>query len=86
MATIIEYYEVHKDGWCLDQHIVARFLSKNAAESFVATNPKSYYMVPTPKKLIVFDTPQEFFDQRNDNIKQNALAKLTDAERLALGV
>lgn len=86
MATIVEYFEVYERGFGYDDNLVARFLSIIAAEGLVKTKPSTYYVLKNPKKLVVFDSVEEYLDRHNDEVKQRALAKLTSAERLALGV
>lgn len=87
MATIVEYFEVYeKNGFGYDDNIVARFLSSIAAEGLVKTKPGTYYVLKTTKKIVVFDSAEEYLDRHNEDVKQKALAKLTSAERLALGV
>lgn len=86
MATIVEYYEVYERGFGFDDNLVARFLSTIAAEGLVKTKPNAYYVNKRPKKIVVFDSVQEFQDRHNEDLKQQALAKLSPAERIALGV
>lgn len=87
MATIIEYYEVYEpdyDGGYTDT-LIARFLSKSAADGLANMHP-AYYVSKRAQKLVVYDTPEEYLDRYNDEVKQKALAKLTPKERLALGL
>jgi hypothetical protein len=83
MATIIEYYEVYEGGYT--DTLIARFLSKSAADGLANMRP-TYYVSKRTQKLVVYDTPEEYLDRYNEEVKQKALAKLTPKERLALGL
>lgn len=89
MATIVEYYEVFADaGWNRlgeNNPVAARFLSLNAAEEYAKLDHYRY-VSKTKRKLIVFDTVKEVELQHRENLRQSALKKLTDEERLILGV
>lgn len=84
MATIIEYYEVRDHDYYGDT-LVARFLSKSAADGLVKLNP-TYRISKRAQTFVVYDTPEEYIDRYNEEVKQQGLAKLTPKERLALGL
>lgn len=86
MATIVEYYEVREPDYTgYSDRLIARFLSKSAADGLVKLHP-TYCISKRPQTFVVYDTPEEYLDRYNEEVKQQALAKLTPKERLALGL
>lgn len=87
MATIIEYYEVKYDsGFEINgAYTCANFLSLSAAEEY-AKMDRFRYVNKTKKRMVVYDTVKELELQRREDLRENALKKLTDEERLILGV
>ena len=77
---IIKMFDVHVWDGGDRQDYAGSFSSEEEAKKFVGKND---YM--SPREIIVFDTVEEAKDFKNGAIKKQALAKLTDAERKALG-
>lgn len=87
MATIVEYYEVRYDsGFELGgAYTCARFLSLSAAEEYVKLD-RFRYLNKTKQRLVVYDNVKELELQKRVDLREAALKKLTDEERLILGV
>jgi len=87
MATIVEYYEVHYDsGFELDgSYTCARFLSLSAAEEY-AKQDRFRFVSKNKQRLVVYDNVKELELQKREDLREEALKKLTPEERLILGV
>lgn len=77
---IIKMFDVHVWDGGERQNYAASFSSEEEAKKFAS---KHDYI--SPKEIIVFDNVEEAKDFKNGAVKKQALAKLTDAERKALG-
>lgn len=82
----VESFPVY-ESWDRDYTLVARFA--NLADAMALSNEKGhYYSVGNKevKSFTIFESFKEYEDWRADSVRRTALAKLTNAERLALGL
>lgn len=81
----IECFKV-TESYDRDSWTVAYASSQSLAQQ-IADQQKHYRHVSKHKQTItVFETMEEFVDQKNENIKKGALAKLTAIEKQSLGL
>lgn len=81
----IECFKV-TESYDRDSWTVAYASSESLAKQ-IADLQKHYRHVSKHKQTItVFETMEEFVNQKNEDIKKAALAKLTDVEKQALGL
>ena len=87
MATIVEYYEVRKKSGLMydSDYVIAKFSSHEEAENF-KNMTKDTYVNKCKKRIVIYDTAEEANTKYTDEMKEQALKKLTIEERLALGV
>lgn len=87
MAIIVEYYEVIYDfGFEIDSsYVCARFTTLSAAQEY-AKFDRFRYVSKLKKKIIVYDNVKELEIQAREDLRNAALAKLTNEERLVLGI
>ena len=81
----VESFPVY-ESWD-DYTLVARFA--DLADAMALSNEKGrYYSVGNKevKLFTIFESFKEYEDWRADSVRRTALAKLTNAERLALGL
>lgn len=81
-----EFFPVY-ESWDRDYTLVARFT--NLADAMALSNKKGrYYSVGNKevKLCTIFESFKEYEDWRADSVRRTALAKLTNAERQALGL
>lgn len=82
----VEYFPVY-ESWDRDYTLVARFT--NLADAMTLSNKKGcYYSVGNKetKSFTIFESFKDYEDWKADSVRRTADAKLTDAERLALGL
>lgn len=83
---IVEFFPVY-ERWDREYTLVARFT--NLADAMALSNEKGrYYSVGNKetKSFTIFESFKEYEDWKADSVRRTALAKLTNAERLALGL
>lgn len=77
---VVESYD--RDSWT-----IAYASSEHVAKQIAAHKDKNYRHVTTHKQtIVVVDSLEEYLDLKNENLRKAALAKLTDAEKTALGL
>lgn len=85
--VIVEFFPVY-ESWGRDYTtLVARFT--NLADAMALSNEKGHhYSVGNKetKSFTIFESFKEYEDREADSVRRTALAKLTDTERLALGL
>lgn len=87
MSTIIEYYEVKYDsGFSVyEPSTCACFLTRSAAEEYAKLD-RFRYVDKNKKRMVVYDTVKELELQKQADLRESALKKLTIEERKALGI
>ena len=80
----VEFFPVY-ERWGRDYILVARFM--HLADAMALSNEQGHPVGNKEVKLFtIFESFKEYEDWRADSVRRTALAKLTDAERLALGL
>lgn len=81
----VEFFPVY-ESWARTCTLVARFA--NLADATALSNKKGCYSVGNKetKSFTIFESFKEYEDREADSVRRTALAKLTDTERLALGL
>lgn len=82
----VEFFPVY-ESWDRAYTLVARFA--NLADAMRLSDEKGrYYSVGNKetKTFTIFESFKEYEDLKADSVRRTALAKLTDTERLALGL
>jgi hypothetical protein len=83
----MDCYEVREtdSGGMRTDHIM--YCSTRALVEQIASRAKGWRsVVPYQKNIRIFDTIEEIEENSVSNLRKSALAKLTDAERKALGL
>jgi hypothetical protein len=84
---IIDGYEVREsDGGGMSSNLVAYVSSLSLANELVDKNKGWRHHNPIKKIITVFDTMQEIEENSKKALRESALAKLSDAEKDALGL
>lgn len=82
----VEFFPVY-ESWGRNYTLVARFM--HLADAVALSNEKGHYYSVGNKEVklfTIFESFKEYEDWRADSVRRTALAKLTNAERLALGL
>jgi hypothetical protein len=82
----VEFFPVY-ESWGRNYTLVARFT--NLVDAMALSNKNGYYYSvgdKETKSFTIFESFKEYEDREADSVRRTALAKLTNAERLALGL
>ena len=82
----VEFYEVY-ESYDRDYNVIARFT--NYADAMRLADTSVYYgcsELPKKSEINVYESYDEYLAWKADSVRRNALAKLTAAERIALGL
>ena len=87
ITTIVAGWEViSANGDGRGESHVAYFNNEKAAKQLAATSPGWMRVQPFEKSFAICATLAEYMQEKNEEVKARALAKLTVEERSALGV
>jgi hypothetical protein len=83
----IDCWEVY-ESYDRDSTHVGYFTTESLANSFISSHKNKNYFGKTRvrKNFVIFESMQDVIEYSQENLRKSGLAKLTDLEKIALGI